>query len=339
MSDLEITYSQSDQVNELVTALAKAKLKYGEVLKSRENKYTGSLYADLQDLMNAAERPLAEEGLVVVHFPIEHIEQKKAGALTKLVHASGQFFGNQFLMPATGKAQGGAEKLDAQTVTGGVTYAKRCNYGALVGLVGETDDDGDALADKSADNAASVPKPKTVAAPPVSKAPANKGQEPRPNEPKPAPKAAPEPPPVAQSAPQTADPTTPAPAGPPKADINPAIQTPAETTKPVESAFSEQPKPAKQAATGEKPTKSQLDAYIVRVRDDIKPKLEKAGLQPSAKLQTGAKLKNYILFNFGTEAKDLTDLTVPQWEAFLNHFETTNDNAAIVAEIEKGNKS
>lgn len=335
MSETEITYSQSDQVNELVGALAKAKLSYGEVLKSKKNTYNGSLYADLQDLMNAAERPLAEQGLVIVHFPIERIEQKKAGALTKLIHSSGQFFGNQFLMPATGKAQGGGEKLDAQTVTAGVTYAKRCNYGALAGLVGEADDDGESLADKSKDVAA-PPKPKTVNAPPVNKAPANKGADTR--EPRSVPNTAPNTPPVAPAASQMNDPKPEAPAGPSKEDISADTRPAVTEAKPVESTVSELPKTIKKTDFGEKPTKSQLDGYIARVRDEIKPALEKAGLLPSAKLQTGAKLKNYILFKFGAEAKELTDLTVPEWDAFLNHYEVMNDNAAIVAEIEKGSK-
>lgn len=332
MSELEITYSQSEQVNELVAALAKAKLKYGEVIKSKRNTYTGSLYADLQDLMNAAEHPLAEEGLVVVHFPIERADVKKAGAVTKLIHSSGQYFANQFLMPATGKASGGVEKMDAQTVTGGVTYAKRCNYGALVGLVGETDDDGDSLADKS-NPAADAPRPKTVAAPPVSKAKANQGQEPRPNEKA---KTAPEPPPVAPAASQTNDPKPPAPAGPPANTAPVAEKAPAETSKPVESATSLPPKAVIPVPQGDKPTKTQLDGYINRVRDEIKPALEKAGLVPKKNKTTGQLLKDYIVFKFGTEAKELIDLSVSQWDAFLNHYEVTNDNAAIVAEIEKG---
>lgn len=348
MSEIEVTYSQSEQVNELVAALAKAKLKYGEVLKSKKNTYTGSLYADLQDLMNAAEHPLAEEGLVVVHFPIERADVKKAGAVTKLIHSSGQYFANQFLMPATGKASGGVEKMDAQTVTGGVTYAKRCNYGALVGLVGETDDDGDSLADKS-NPAVDAPRPKTVAAPPVSKAKASQGQEPRPNE---KPKAASNTPLVAQNRLETGDPDNPRvsmppaekahheaekPAGPPKADISGDTKPPVSEAKPVESKVSETPKADKKPDTGEKPTKSQLDGYINRVRDEIKPALEKAGLVPKKNKTTGQLLKDYIVFKFGTEAKELNDLSVSQWDAFLNHYEVTNDNAAIVAEIEKGN--
>jgi len=340
MSDIEITYSQSDQVNELVGALAKAKLKYGEIVKSKTNKYTGSMYADLQDLMNAAERPLAEEGLVIVHFPIERIDQKKAGALTKLIHTSGQFFGNQFLMPATGKAQGGGEKLDAQTVTGGVTYAKRCNYGALAGLVGEVDEDGNELADKSADNAVNVPKTTTIAAPPVSKARAKQSQDPRPNDPvRTTSKSLPNTLPDTQTASQTHDSEPPAPVGPPKADISGDIKPPISEATPGESNTSPTPEPDKQAAKTQMPNKTQFDAYIARVRDEIKPALEKAGLQPTSNTPTGTRLKQYILVKFGNKAKELTDLSLEQWEQFLNYYETMNNNAAIVAEIEKGAKS
>jgi hypothetical protein len=349
LSETEITYSQSEQVNELVAALAKAKLKYGEVVKSKENKYTGSLYADLQDLMNAAERPLAEEGLVIVHFPIERIEQKKAGALTKLIHASGQFFGNQFLMPATGKASGGAEKLDAQTVTGGVTYAKRCNYGALAGLVGEADDDGNALADKSSDPAVKTPPaPKTVKTPPVNQAKANTGGE-RPNshnEQSAVPKANLTPSPEITSAlplqRKAVEPPTPQPAATQTNDPSFNDVVPVQAAFPLPDAvyspeppFRIQPKSAQDL---EKPTKSQLDTYTAKVRDEIRPALERAGLKASKNATVGAKLKNYLVSAFGTPgAKDLTDLTVAQWDAFLNTYNTT-DSASFAALVEGGNK-
>jgi hypothetical protein len=340
LSETEITYSQSEQVNELVAALAKAKLKYGEVVKSKENKYTGSLYADLQDLMNAAERPLAEEGLVIVHFPIERIEQKKAGALTKLIHASGQFFGNQFLMPATGKASGGAEKLDAQTVTGGVTYAKRCNYGALAGLVGEADDDGNALADKS-DSRPPVPPTKAPKAPPVNQAKANTGGE-RPNshsEQSAVPKANLNPSteitdaqPLQRKAVQ---PPTPQPAATQTNDSSFNDVVPVQAAFPLESPVSAS---VETANSGEKPTKSQLDTYTAKVRDEIRPALERAGLKASKNATVGAKLKNYLVSAFGTPgAKDLTDLTVAQWDAFLNTYNTT-DSASFAALVEGGNK-
>jgi hypothetical protein len=338
LSEAEITYSQSEQVNEIVAALAKAKLKYGEVVKSKENKYTGSLYADLQDLMNAAERPLAEEGLVIVHFPLERIEQKKAGALTKLVHSSGQFFGNQFLMPATGKATGGAEKLDAQTITGGVTYAKRCNYGALAGLVGETDDDGDSLADKS-DNVATAPKPKPVQKPaPVNQAKASTGGE-RPNDSK-VPKAnlnpAPEPPAVQQPPAQANDPkfndAVPVQAAfPLSGAVSAPVETPVSSEKPVESTTS-----APNTLESSKiPTKTQFDAYVKRIQE-VRVVLEKHGLKPSGNQTTGAKLKQALLKSSG--AKDITEIPIYQWEDFLLQLEplAQSDPAEAVKFIEGG---
>lgn len=343
-------FKRSEQINELAGALAKAQMNYGTASRSKENTYTHSKYAELQDLMEATQKPLAAEGLTVVHFPIEDLEKKKAGAVTLLVHSSGQFLQNELLLPATGKAQGGAEKLDAQTIGAAVTYAKRINYQGLAGIVGESEDDGNEIADKSADTAQSVPKPKTVAAPKVNPAPAQQGPDTRTRgssqkasetEEIPGLKSRSGPvntSPVASAASQTNDSKPEASAGPPKADISGDTKSAITEAKPVESTVSEVPKTVKKANFGEKPTKSQLDGYIARVRDEIKPALEKSGLLPSAKLQTGAKLKNYILFKFGAEAKELTDLTVPEWDAFLNHYEVMNDNAAIVAEIEKGNK-
>jgi hypothetical protein len=338
LSEAEITYSQSEQVNELVAALAKAKLKYGEVVKSKENKYTGSLYADLQDLMNAAERPLAEEGLVIVHFPLERIEQKKAGALTKLIHASGQFFGNQFLMPATGKATGGAEKLDAQTITGGVTYAKRCNYGALAGLVGEADDDGNALADKSGE-VATAPKPKPVQKPaPVNQARANQGGE-RPNDSKPSVK-------ITNVPALPVEPVTitipAAPANDPKFDdvvpVQAAFPLPEAVFSP-DPPFQIEPKPVESTTSApntlkssEKPSKSQFDAYTKRATE-LRIKLEKAGLKPSKNLTVGGKLKEYVLKVAG--AKDLTEMAIYQWEDFFIQFEQ-EDPAKLVALIDGG---
>lgn len=340
MSEPDITYSQSEQVNEIVAALAKAKLKYGEVVKSKENKYTGSLYADLQDLMNAAERPLAEEGLVIVHFPLERIEQKKAGALTKLIHASGQYFGNQFLMPATGKATGGAEKLDAQTITGGVTYAKRCNYGALAGLVGETDDDGDSLADKSADRAADVVKPKTVKPPaPINQAKANTGGE-RPNDSK-VPKAnltpTPQPPTPQQPAAQTNDTkfdeVVPVQAAFPLSEAAPAPVFDAGGPPNVTESTTSPPNTLESSKI---PTKSQFDVYVNRATA-LRLILEKNGLKASRGQTVGAKLKNYLLGVAG--AKELSDLAIYQWEDFFSQTEQgveAGEIASIISKIEGG---
>ena len=330
-------FKRSEQIDQLAAALAKAKLTYGTVVRTKENTYTGSKYAELQDLMDAIQKPLAENGLSFIHFPIQVVDAKKAGALTLLLHSSGQFIGNELILPATGKATGGAEKFDAQTIGAAITYAKRYNVQGLGDVVGESEDDGNEIADKSADSAVPVPKPKTVAAPKVNPAPANKGAETRPERDKSAPKVTPEPPPAQQGRPQTDDPTSSATTLPPKATIPADTLPPASESTPVEPKISETSQAAKQTAAGEKPTKSQLDAYIARVRDEIKPALEKAGLRPSAKLQTGAKLKNYILFQFGTDAKELTELTVSQWDAFIATF-NEKGAPALVTEIEGGNK-
>jgi hypothetical protein len=257
-------------------------------------------------------------------------------------------------MPATGKASGGAEKLDAQTVTAGVTYAKRCNYGALAGLVGEADDDGNTLADKSS-NVPAPPPTKSVKAPPVNKAPASTGGERPQDRPKvvpinnPVPKAAIPQEPVQPPTPQPATTVThdlPFDAVVPdqtakfslKADISAAAETPVSSEKPVESTGSQSEQADILPDTSEKPSKSQFDTYVAKVRDEIKPALEKAGFKPSKGMQTGAKLKNFILSAFGNSgSKELTDLTIRQWDAFIEAYGTT-DAATFALKVEEANK-
>jgi len=172
----ELPIKRSEQISEWAAALAKAKLSYGTVVRTKENSFTHSKYAELQDLMDAIQKPLATEGLSFVHFPIERIADKQAGALTLLIHSSGQYMGNELILPATGKAQGGGEKFDAQTIAAAITYAKRYNVQGLGDVVGESEDDAESITDKS-DPRQPAPPAKAPKAPAVNPKPAATGGE------------------------------------------------------------------------------------------------------------------------------------------------------------------
>lgn len=305
---------------------------FGPLVKTHVNTYTGKKYADLADVIAATQPSLSKNGISVVQVPIRKDDAQEAGVLTILAHSSGEWISVELILPATMKAKDGVTKFDQQSIGSAITYARRYTWQALVGVAAEEDDDGNAATDQY-DSRPSPPPARTVAAPPVSKAKANQGQEPRPNE---KPKAAPEPPPVTPAASQTRDPKPDAPAEPPANTTPVAEKTPAENAKVIESANYVPPKTVIPTPQGDKPTKSQLDGFINRVRYEIKPALEKAGLVPKKNKTTGQLLKDYIVFKFGTEARELNDLSVSQWDAFLNHYEVMNDNAAIVAEIDKG---
>jgi len=66
--------------------------------------------------------------------------------------------------------------------------------------------------------------------------------------------------------------------------------------------------------------------------------LEKAGLKASKNKAVGAKLKDYLLSAYGNPgAKEITDLTIKQWGAFIQKYEST-DTASFALLVEGGNK-
>jgi len=60
---------QSEQINELATALAKAQGKITGALKDSANPFYKSRYADLASVWDACRAALSENGLAVVQFP------------------------------------------------------------------------------------------------------------------------------------------------------------------------------------------------------------------------------------------------------------------------------
>lgn len=155
MSDI----SKSDSIGNLVEALAKAQLSFGPVKKSVENaafedasKGKKSFYADLAEVIKATQRPLAENGLVVIQLPLVDHESKCAGVKTLLVHSSGEWISNEVLLPATSRRKSYevvppayVDKFDAQTSGIAITYSRRYSYQSIVGVAAEVDDDANAI--------------------------------------------------------------------------------------------------------------------------------------------------------------------------------------------------
>lgn len=142
---------RSEKLGELVGALAKAKLKFKPIIKGTENPFFKSKYADMSTLIEATEKPLAEEGLVVTQF----IEDSgaKASVSTMLLHVSDQFIATELSLTMA--------KPDAQGFGSASTYGKRYAYQAILCIAGDEDDDGNAAVGKPVDKPAH-PKPPTV---------------------------------------------------------------------------------------------------------------------------------------------------------------------------------
>lgn len=132
---------QSDTINELATALAKAQAEMTHAAKGVDNTFFKSKYADLPAIIDVARPHLAKNGLSVVQLP-DVDEAGNITLMTQLMHASGQWMRSWYPVKPV--------KNDPQGFGSALTYARRYSYASITGVsaVGE-DDDGNAASEKS----------------------------------------------------------------------------------------------------------------------------------------------------------------------------------------------
>lgn len=124
---------QSEQINELAAALAKAQGKITGALKDSANPFFKSKYADLASVWDACRAALSENGLAVIQLT----ESDDSGVFvtTSLAHSSGQWIRSKLrLTPKDSSPQG---------MGSAITYGRRYALAAMVG-VAQVDDDGNA---------------------------------------------------------------------------------------------------------------------------------------------------------------------------------------------------
>ena len=141
---------QSESLNELATALAKAQGAIENASKSADNPYYKSKYSDLASVREAIRIPLAENLLSIIQLPTVSMETQTIEVDTMLIHGSGQFIAESLTLPAiriSYDRDSGEEQrtFDAQTVGSALTYARRYGLMAILNLAAE-DDDGNAVA-------------------------------------------------------------------------------------------------------------------------------------------------------------------------------------------------
>ncbi len=125
--------NQSENINELASALAKAQGEMQAAIKDSVNPFFKSKYADLGSVWDAARPVLSKNGLCVIQST-EMIGEKIV-MVTTLAHSSGQWMKSFLpLNPA---------KNDSQSVGAAITYLRRYSLSALVGVVCDDDDDGE----------------------------------------------------------------------------------------------------------------------------------------------------------------------------------------------------
>lgn len=133
--------NRSDQIGQLVTALAAAQAEFQPIekdkhakVKTRDGGSYGYSYADLATCVEATGPALHKHGLVVIQ-PVSN-QDGKVIVTSLLAHSSGEWISEEMAWP------GGA---DPKALGSAVTYARRYGYLAIIGAVArDEDDDGQA---------------------------------------------------------------------------------------------------------------------------------------------------------------------------------------------------
>lgn len=150
---------QSESINEIAAALAKAQGEMEPAVFDRVNPHFKSKYATLTAIMDTVKRPLAKNNLAVV----QSLEGSRDAMylVTKIVHSSGQWIADDGIPLVL-------DKNNMQGLGSAMSYAKRYGISSLLTVVADEDDD--------AEGAVGRPESKQVtqqkAAPPKKQKPA-----------------------------------------------------------------------------------------------------------------------------------------------------------------------
>lgn len=121
----------SEDITELAKALAKCQPAVEGAKRDKENPAFKKPYADLSSVWDAIQQPMADNGLSLIQFPIGD-GADYAGVVSRLLHESGQWMEEQFVMPVV--------RADPQAFGSAFTYARRYAAMAIFGVCPEDDD-------------------------------------------------------------------------------------------------------------------------------------------------------------------------------------------------------
>jgi hypothetical protein len=137
-------------MKELATAMAKAQAEIKAALKDSKNPHFKSSYADLTSVWDACRTALTKNGLSVVQIP--GFDANDVWLETMILHSSGESLSGRYpLRPSQQTPQGYGSAL---------TYARRYSLAAMVGVVADEDDDGNAASQRGNYEPPARPAPK-----------------------------------------------------------------------------------------------------------------------------------------------------------------------------------
>ena len=144
-----MSLNASENLADLAAALCAVQGELKPAIKQADNPFFKSKYVDLPGVWEAIRPLLAKNGLSVVQTFTASADGPTI--VTTLMHKSGQWVSSElFLKPA---------KSDPQGVGSAITYGRRYALAAMVGVVADEDDDGNAASQGQAYVAAKVAAP------------------------------------------------------------------------------------------------------------------------------------------------------------------------------------
>ncbi len=144
---------QSESINELMGALAKAQREMSHAVKDSTNPHFKSRFADLASVWQACREPLSKNGLAVTQTM--DLAGERQILVTTLGHSSGQWIKSIMPLPI--------QKTGPQEIGSCLTYCRRYALAAMVGVY-QDDDDGEAATKQSREptKVSAVPAPSFI---------------------------------------------------------------------------------------------------------------------------------------------------------------------------------
>lgn len=137
----------SEQINELAAALAAVQGAMEPARMNAVNPFLKNKYADLGAVIESVKTLLSEHGLSYVQMastaPIEF--GPAVSLTTRLMHTSGQWLEDTFTMAIPADEKG---KSVMQVAGSAISYARRYALSAMLGIVADEDNDGNARNDE-----------------------------------------------------------------------------------------------------------------------------------------------------------------------------------------------
>jgi hypothetical protein len=133
---------QSESITKIASAIVKAQGELNSVSKDGTNPHFNKRYATLQNIVESTREVLRKHGLAVVQT-FSETDGTYINLDTTVLHESGEWIaGTLTLRP---------DKTDPQRMGSATTYARRYALSAILGIVTDDDDDGNASSQPSGD--------------------------------------------------------------------------------------------------------------------------------------------------------------------------------------------